>query len=198
MERLREAGLNPNLIYGSSSSGASGSAEKISPAQPAPYKFDTPTKEIQTVADYGVKKAQSDNLKTQNTVLAQEALLKANTSEGVATDNSLKKIQLGIAPELAKSSLQAAQANVRKIEQGVIGNQLDNEYKSGALKDRLKKLQYDALYAKENLEGKQLDNRLNDIKAKLRQLGIETSDPFYIRIFGSITNSNGFTPKTKG
>ena len=42
MQRLKDAGLNPNLIYGSSPAGASGSAGSIAPSKAAPYNFQNP------------------------------------------------------------------------------------------------------------------------------------------------------------
>ena len=42
MERLRKAGLNPNLIYGSSVAGATGSAGSIAPSKAAPYNINNP------------------------------------------------------------------------------------------------------------------------------------------------------------
>lgn len=42
MERLQKAGLNPNLIYGSSVAGATGSAGSIAPSKAAPYNIQNP------------------------------------------------------------------------------------------------------------------------------------------------------------
>ena len=42
MKRLRDAGLNPNLIYGSGSANT-GVAGSISPSKPAPYNVKDPT-----------------------------------------------------------------------------------------------------------------------------------------------------------
>jgi hypothetical protein len=42
MKRLQEAGLNPNLIYGSSVAGATGSAGSIAPSKAAPYSIANP------------------------------------------------------------------------------------------------------------------------------------------------------------
>ena len=59
MQRLKDAGLNPNLIYGSSPAGASGSAGSIAPSKPAPYAIKDPS---QTIAQMQLLKAQEDNL----------------------------------------------------------------------------------------------------------------------------------------
>jgi hypothetical protein len=59
MQRLKDAGLNPNLIYGSSPAGASGSAGSIAPSKAAPYAFRDPT---QSIAQMDLLRAQKDNL----------------------------------------------------------------------------------------------------------------------------------------
>ena len=59
MQRLKDAGLNPNLIYGSSPAGASGSAGSIAPSKAAPYAIKDPT---QSIAQMQLLEAQKDNL----------------------------------------------------------------------------------------------------------------------------------------
>ena len=40
MSRLKKAGLNPNLVYGQSVSGATGQAGAVAPSKAAPYSMD--------------------------------------------------------------------------------------------------------------------------------------------------------------
>ena len=68
MKRLKAAGLNPNLIYGSSPAGASGAAGSISPAKAAPYSFENP---INSTAQLGLAPLQGGKLQAE-TVLALE------------------------------------------------------------------------------------------------------------------------------
>ena len=42
MQRLQEAGLNPNLIYGQSVAGATGQADQVAPSKAAPYSIQNP------------------------------------------------------------------------------------------------------------------------------------------------------------
>ena len=46
MARLKEAGLNPNLIYGSGVSGATGLAGSVSPSKASPVQFSDPTQAL--------------------------------------------------------------------------------------------------------------------------------------------------------
>lgn len=95
MTRLREAGLNPNLVYGNGAvtpSAQMKSSEYSQPQQLAP-KIDIGgalTTGLLASQDLKMKQAQVDNLRTQNTVLVQEALLKA--AQIGQTDASTKKI----------------------------------------------------------------------------------------------------------
>lgn len=98
MERLKNGGLSPHLIYGQSSGGAAGSASPIAKATEQSPHFRTNdfsgvanagTTAINQYYDIQVKKAQTDNLKADNTVKLQEALLKAAQIQdtGAATKN---------------------------------------------------------------------------------------------------------------
>lgn len=88
MERLKAAGLNPNMVY--DKGGAIQSAGNISSPDVQPAQFRTPdfgsigTGLVQGYFDTKIKQAQYDNLKQTNTVLQQEAILKAAQAEGEA------------------------------------------------------------------------------------------------------------------
>jgi hypothetical protein len=184
MERLRKAGLNPNLIYGSSSSGASGQAQSIAPSKAAPYKMDNPLGDITQFANVKQIEATTDNLKAQNDVINQDALLKANQTLGVGQDNALKSIQLGIAPELAKSSLQIQQYNVKQAEAKATGEQLDTQFKSQTLKNRVMDIKYQMQNTLINQKGLQLKNEMLKWENELKELGLDRGDPYLIKILG--------------
>ncbi len=85
MQRLQEAGLNPNRVYGQSSGGAAGSAQaatlKTTDTQPVKHRTPEMGNAIQNLAqyyDFQIKQAQVDNLKAQKNVIDEEALYKEN------------------------------------------------------------------------------------------------------------------------
>lgn len=88
MERLKAAGLNPNMVY--DKGGAIQAAGNISSPDVQGGQFRTPdfgtigTGIVQGYFDTKIKQAQYDNLKQTNTVLQQEAILKAAQAEGEA------------------------------------------------------------------------------------------------------------------
>lgn len=93
MQRLQEAGLNPNLIYGDSVSGATGRADSI--GTPDKPQFDNPLEKFQNAK---MQTAQYDNLRAVNTNLLKDAELKT----------------LKMATELANSQLKGHQAELLK------------------------------------------------------------------------------------
>lgn len=127
MNRLRLAGLNPNLAYGK---GADiGNASPIRSSQVEAWKPQAPQLDLSGTgmnmvmgyADMQMKKAQTDNLKAQNSVLLQDALLRAaqvqNTTAttqktGVETQSS--KFDLDLKSELRQTSIDAVRADLQK------------------------------------------------------------------------------------
>ncbi len=185
MARLQSAGLNPNLIYGAGGSTAVGNSNgPPAPSKATPHSFQNPFANITQFADIRQKGATTDNLKAQNTVIEQEAILKGAQTAKIGVETAKNKFDLGLAEELKNTSLQAASENLRSMEATTIGKQLDNSFKDKALRDRVRTLFYDAEYARENLGGKQLDNRLKQLEIDLTQMGIQKNDPWYFRILG--------------
>lgn len=182
MSRLREAGLNPNLVYGQSVSGATGQA---GPApQSKAHEIDNPLQDIQKFADVTQTQPQINNLRTQNTVMEQEAILKAAQTAKLGTDNAKGKFDLGLAKELRDTSMQAAKANLRHMEAQSIQKELDNSVKSQSKKAIIKDLYYKAEMSAESLKGEKLLNNLRQLEVELKRIGIERNDPWYFRIIG--------------
>lgn len=189
MARLREAGLNPNLIYGTSPSSAVGNADKVSGARAEDFRFENPLMGLLMHADLEQKNAQTNNLKTQNDLIIAETALKGVQAGETLARTAKTRLDYQIASELKQTSIDAQKEALRKLELTSIGQELENEFKSKAMQDQLKQLFYQASYAKDNLEGVQLDNIMKKLDIELKKLGIEKGDPWYFRILGrEITN----------
>lgn len=184
MQRLKDAGLNPNLIYGTSPTSAVGNAGAISPAKAAPYKMDNPLLGMQLYADIKQREAQTDNLKSQNTVIQQEAALKGMQTAKTAADASTSETESEVAKALKQNSIDFARESLRKIEAQRLGVDLDNTFKDQSMKDRLKQIHYQARTAKANLSGTELLNELRRLEVDLKKLGVERGDAWYFRILG--------------
>lgn len=184
MERLREAGLNPNLIYGQGAKGATGQSERIAPSKAPEFKISNPLQNITQFADVNVKKAQVDNLKAQTTNAEQETILKAAQTAGIGIKTKRDKFGLNLDTALLNTSMQAATANVRKMEAQSIQIELDNSIKSESKKAIVKDLYYKGENAKATLKGTEFQNVLKELEVQLKQIGIERNDPWYFRIIG--------------
>jgi hypothetical protein len=194
MARLKEAGLNPNLIYGTSPSSAVGNSGDISPYKAPEYKFDNPLRDIHNVADLKRTNAQTNNLQTQNEVLAQDALLRSAQFAGQGIQNAKSKLDYKLNSELYKTSLEYQKESLRNLQQSTIGSQLDNSFKDRSLKDRLKSIYYQAQLAPELYEGQKLQNQIKKFEVELNRLGITKSDEWYWRIMEKAVRSGVVKP----
>lgn len=184
MARLRDAGLNPNLIYGTSPTSAVGNAEGIAPAKAAEYNLQNPLASIGSISNLKNTEAQTDNLNTQNTVLANEALLKSAQRAGQLIGNSKNRLDYEIASQLKYTSIDAARQNLKNMEAQTLNYELDNQFKDRTMNYRVKQIWYGVRQAKEQFKGAQLDNALKSYEKELNDLGLTKSDPYYFRILG--------------
>ncbi len=184
MSRLKSAGLNPNLIYGTGGSSSVGNAGGVAPSKAAPYNIDNPLKDINQFSQVQSTNAQTDNLKVQNTVLAQEAILKAAQTGKTLSEGQSAGTKAQVDKALLNTSINASKENLRTLEQNTIGKELDNSFKDGALKNQLLRIYYEAQNAQQTLQGTKLNNTIKQLEIDLKKLGIEKSDPWYFRILG--------------
>lgn len=109
MERLRQAGLNPNLVYGSGS--APGASAGQLPKFNAPnVQYDYPAPQIggalSAYQDFTLKKAQTDNVQEQNKVIKADAGLKETALRYAPTFAEQKKGAGMYLGEVAKTKME--------------------------------------------------------------------------------------------
>lgn len=199
MERMQAAGLNPRLIYGTGAQSATGNADSIK----VPDKADvsTPNPEILnrllSYANIDRTKLQSNNLKTQNDLLLQETLLKAQETANKAIQGKHDKLNYEIAEELKSYTMETTRENVRLLKQNILGVELDNYYKNASLVDRLKDINLRAQIAQQTLTGTKLDNAIKAFETELNKLGLSKNDPYYYRILATGANNPEVKEKAK-
>lgn len=201
MERLRKAGLNPALVYGN---GATTEAAPIRSTEQPDWKPETPdygsgiSNSIAAYVDTKQKEAQTNNLRAQNTVLQQEAILKAATTANVASQTATGQFDLAQKNRLADISAQAAEANLRKINQDIDLSMSKNDRETALASSSIQEaaariLQTRAQTANtkaekeailRRIEGLKKDNQLKQLDINLREKGINPSDPIYMRAIG--------------
>lgn len=212
MARLREAGLNPNLVYGN---GADTSSGPIRNSEPATWRPEAPqvnlsgavTEGLSAYYDTQIKQAQIDNLRAQNTVATQDALLKAaqiiqttaatgkTTADTQSTlfDNQLKS-------ELKQTSMEAAKLGVEKqkadISYTLNAQELAIASTASSLREAAERIlrsraereqlpaQRQLIYAQ--IESLKRDARLKDADLNLKEKGIQPGDNLFLRMLGQM------------
>lgn len=176
MERFREAGLNPNLIYGQGNAGNAGAL----PGYDTPrVQLETPRLDLASIADNmitryydsRVKEAQVKQMEATATKSRVDALLSMSRTIGQNFANALRSKTFGY-------SVQAADLAVQRESQNLM-----NDVKRGALLDQQVRharnvIEQDKLYyqklAAETSEAK--------FKADLWSQGVNPNDPLLYRI----------------
>ncbi|AXH76189.1 MAG: DNA pilot protein [Microviridae sp.] len=145
MKRLKDAGLNPNLIYGSGAAGASGTTAVTMPKYNAPtmsYNYVPPVDVPNVIGmyqDVQIKNAQIDNLKAQRQQIEKGTFLKdiqgqflSDTAENRRTLTGLSKDQaiqkLSLSQGLQPYQLQAAEIGNRNLEANINKTMAQTKY----------------------------------------------------------------------
>lgn len=132
MARLKAAGLNPNLIYGSSPGSAVGNAGAVAPGKAPDYSISNP---MMPFMDTRVKQAQSNNLEA-------DILVKGTQSMKNAAEAGIKGRELDLLNErfddlVGMTKTEAAIKNIDyKLKEGVLPYKISSAM-SQAEKDSL-------------------------------------------------------------
>lgn len=145
LERIRAAGLNPNLVYGGNSVGnSSGEAPRYAAPHLNAYTDYSGVGNAATTAlnvamaqrDLDMKDEQKRLLSYQADAMQQDSLKKVQEVANQIIRNSRDKFELDLASELRQTSLEAAQQGVNKIKQDIAESQ-SRVFKANAEIDRL-------------------------------------------------------------
>jgi hypothetical protein len=199
MQRLQAAGLNPNIVY--QSGGATQAAGSIQTPDVQGGQFRAPdfsqiSNPVQGYFDTKIKQAQYDNLLAANTTMQQEAILKAAQALG---ETSRTKGQ-GIANDLAATNFQYSVEGAQLANQRDRANiqfTLDSNTRAQILQGKsLELIAQDILLRREQtantaaersnirqtLENIKKDGQLKDFDINLRKIGINPTDPTWMRV----------------
>lgn len=119
MKRLREAGLNPNLVYGEGATATGGQVRSsgVESWNPTPPQFDigkTASEGLHNYYDTQVKQATIDNMLKQNTVLTNEAFLKEVQALSTIANTDATKFDLSQRERLADIQAQMKEGELKK------------------------------------------------------------------------------------
>lgn len=205
MNRLRQAGLNPNLVYGK---GADNTAQAINTSKKDPStmvnsKIEGGSNLLMQAAQIKNIKANTDNLYSQNAVLAQEALLKTANIANVGSLTSNNKFDLQQRQALNESVIQQAKLNLQKTQSDMDVNQGNLAVNQGNLavnqansainrsnsaqqiaesKVRAAKTDEERKNAIATRNILQNENKVREFEAKLAQMNLSKNDPLAARV----------------
>lgn len=200
MERLRKAGLNPNLVY---KNGATQEAAPVrstnmdawNPKAPE-FEFSGIGNSMQQFMDIRLKEAQIDNLKTANTVQVQDAILRAAQTAATVAGTKQSEFNLQQANDLKSTSLETAAEQLRKLKTEtnvtIDANERAAAQNSQSLKEgaerilslRLQraKTEDERQEIKGRIRNIDSDNRLKQLDIQLKEDGIQPHDAIWWRL----------------
>lgn len=202
MERLRQAGLNPNLVYKNGADNTSGPIRATSASVPDGKAFipdfSGVGNSILSYYDIKVKEAQADNLRDQQTVIKQDAALKAAQTVATLASTEQTKFDTGLKADLRETSLQAAKAALQKTyadtEYVLSNNERQTALASANVAEAAERILSSRLArTKVPLEKAYLTQQIRSIKAdvKLKEMGINPNDPTWMRVLGQAIDPAG-------
>lgn len=173
MQRLKDAGLNPNLAYGMGTVGNQTSIPEYN-APRMSQQYDTNFPLLQAIgefSDFRMKNAQVNNLTEQNKLIVQQAVGEGLRNSNTAVNTAKSQYDLDLAKELRENSLQAADLNVRQMERELRNKEMDTLLKNQDLQTKP--------YSRRNLD---LDNQIKELDLHRKQYGVEAGDPLIFRL----------------
>jgi hypothetical protein len=199
MARLKEAGLNPNMVY--DKGGAVQPAGNISTPDVQGGQFRTPdfgsigTGIVQGYFDTKIKQAQYDNLKAQNTVALQEAALKAAQTAGEVSRTEGQGYSNLFAKSNQNNALHQAELQTKKLNADIQYTLSENERKAAMQAPNLQiaaqtvlKMKADTASSEaqrqqilQNIKNLEQDYRLKAFEEDLAKQGIFKWDPLWAR-----------------
>ena len=193
MQRLRDAKLNPNLIYGNGTT-ATGTAQPVRSSSVSPGNAKAPEFGFANSISSYIQMKQADSeidlRKTQQIVNMIEAVMKGKQTENIATDTASKSFDLGLKQDLRNTHVAAAAASLNKtladtqftIDQNARANALQAPTLTRLILEAAKIRMDNAKTSQEIEEIKaRVNNILTDTKlkaadVKLKEQGIQPHD----------------------
>lgn len=209
MQRFKEAGLNPNLIYGQSNMGGSMAtanlesteyrSSKIDSHAPQQWQPRAPQFDLQdgvmAYLNFRQMSAQTNNLEQQNKVLEEEAFNKQIQGIRLLQDVNKADFDQGISRELRDNTIEMAnqQARKLKVENDLALNRDQREAAMNAsnLQEALKRMKLlDGQLTSQQIDQqlKKADLELKELDLNLKQMGIQPGDNIFFRVLGQLYN----------
>lgn len=201
MQRFKDAGLNPNLIYGQTNTAqpVRSSNAPNAPAQAPSVDLSSP---LMSYADIRMKDQQMDILKANEELLLMEKLVKSTNIQKTLADIEAKnvgtargKFELGLRESNSQALGEIIQQTLQKLKADTAYTLDQNERATAMQASNLKEaaeriLTMKLARAKTNEEISEIKHRINNIDSdsllktadlRLREKGIYPGDPIWMR-----------------
>lgn len=206
MQRLKDAGLNPHLVYGNGADATSSAPPRSSDTgtwNPKAYETNFNAQQsLQNYYDAQIKQATTDNLKVQKTVLENEAALKSIQAVAMLTGSEKTQEETTNIRLLRETTIEAARKNIEKMSADIESTKANTFYtlQENMRKEQLqpKTIEKVGEEIKNMIEHRKLsqqqrdeilqrinnmvkDGQLKDWEIKLSKEGIKPGDPLWQR-----------------
>lgn len=215
MARLKEAGLNPRLVYDNGATQMSGNIRSSDTGswRPEPPQFDLGSvvnQGLQAYMDMQTRELQWDNMKKQNQVMDLDTKLKAaqviatlNSAESTGVTTEQKRFDLNMKNALKETSLEAATVDLQKKYADLNYTLNENERRQAMTSANLSEAVERILTQRSNretslklrqkmdveIDNLKKDGKLKDFDVKLTEAGVRPGDPAWMRMLAQIVKS---------
>lgn len=202
MKRYQEAGLNPNLIYGSGSQ--AGTASPINTPDVQPYQHRNPDvgsgvsgalSKLAGYQDFQIKQAQIDLLKQQGNNLAQDNLTKQFQNQIIGLEYSDKEKMLPTRQATEIARLKQIEANtaftVNQQDLNSVKNATDVKTALSQLlsmEQQRSKTDYEIKQIQQATVNLAKDEELKNIDIELRRIGVMPGSPAWLNMIATFYN----------
>jgi len=209
MKRFQDAGLNKNLVY---SQGNPGNSSPISTPDVQSPQFRSPEwggalqmgglTYLNNIYDLDIKQAQAENLRAQNTVIKQDALLKVAQTASTVTGEEKSRFDLDFNRDLREVSAEARRESLRQLKTSIdlsinedARRAASNSTSIMEANERMKSMVLSRAQTRAEItriheltNSARFDNILKDLDIGLRKQGIMPQDPMWARMVGRVLN----------
>ena len=211
MRRLKEAGLNPNLVYGKGADNISAPVRStdVKGWNPNPVEFDPSfaTGALSNYYDLEYRQEQTNLIKKQQELASSELLSKMLNQAQTMTQTAKSEFELQQAKDLRLTTIETAKAQLNQL-QATTKSTFDANERAELMKQpnfelamenvlnaRLQraKTKEETEQIKQNIKNLKTTNDLQEIDKKLREKGINPSDPMYMRVLGQALDNPSAT-----
>lgn len=223
MARFRDAGLSPHLIYGNGANASDAGPVRASdtgnwnPRAPQVDLGGAMGAGLGAYYDIKLKEAQYDNLKEQNNVIHNDALLRAAQTVGTLSsagktnvDTQLAQISLEVSKALQETSIAQGKANLANTEANTKVTLAENERKAAAnvpavlkVYEEIENLRSQRALNTETIQKIKMeienlikDGKLKEYEIKLNEAGLQKNDSLIMRVLGRFLTGD-MSPEAK-